>query len=544
MGAEIYANFNLKQNVHLDARLAPVATALDLPDPNNALNFLYEGATVFVKGENVDYQLRKNLLNPSILSWYKTTKGDLVIGEINLLNTATSLDFNQVNPSIDTCYAVKINILEGNTALLKSITNFPSNKDITIFCENGKTLTVENINFNAPSSNHIILENGLNMALIGRAGGPDYLTLRKENNVLVQISARQLVDAGDLLNLKIPVPQDGAPGPQGPIGLTGPAGTNGTNGAGYNATTTLTTDILTTSDTEVLNINIGPNKAYTPGARVRVTSATDPLVYFEGITNSYNINSGILDLANINIKKGNILIDGACNVNVAGESGIQEAFDSNEFRVRKFMYGTFPDTEPFMYRGEGVTKHQALVGGTAATGGNRYFTDFGWRNGNPTDYDPIVTRTGTFANTTLNNLAGTFVMPETGYYNVSVVLQIRFAASNTGFTANPVTNALRDGNSALSSSRSSWIDTGKTGIIGVGVNAINDAAQSAALTSAEALITPETRGISIIGTNITQISQNKLLGFTYVNTTDASFWGGPEGSFLVCYFEARFIKLD
>jgi len=544
MGAEIYANFNLKQNVHLDARLAPVATALDLPDPNNALNFLYEGATVFVKGENVDYQLRKNLLNPSILSWYKTTKGDLVIGEINLLNTATSLDFNQVNPSIDICYAVKINILEGNTALLKSITNFPSNKDITIFCENGKTLTVENINFNAPSSNHIILENGLNMALIGRAGGPDYLTLRKENNVLVQISARQLVDAGDLLNLKIPVPQDGAPGPQGPIGLTGPAGTNGTNGAGYNATTTLTTDILTTSDTEVLNINIGPNKAYTPGARVRVTSATDPLVYFEGITNSYNINSGILDLANINIKKGNILIDGACNVNVAGESGIQEAFDSNEFRVRKFMYGTFPDTEPFMYRGEGVTKHQALVGGTAATGGNRYFTDFGWRNGNPTDYDPIVTRTGTFANTTLNNLAGTFVMPETGYYNVSVVLQIRFAASNTGFTANPVTNALRDGNSALSSSRSSWIDTGKTGIIGVGVNAINDAAQSAALTSAEALITPETRGISIIGTNITQISQNKLLGFTYVNTTDASFWGGPEGSFFVCYFEARFIKLD
>lgn len=544
MGAEIYANFNLKQNVHLDARLAPVATALDLPDPNNALNFLYEGATVFVKGENVDYQLRKNLLNPSILSWYKTTKGDLVIGEINLLNTATSLDFNQVNPSIDICYAVKINILEGNTALLKSITNFPSNKDITIFCENGKTLTVENINFNAPSSNHIILENGLNMTLIGRAGGPDYLTLRKENNVLVQISARQLVDAGDLLNLKIPVPQDGAPGPQGPIGLTGPAGTNGTNGAGYNATTTLTTDILTTSDTEVLNINIGPNKAYTPGARVRVTSATDPLVYFEGITNSYNINSGILDLANINIKKGNILIDGACNVNVAGESGIQEAFDSNEFRVRKFMYGTFPDTEPFMYRGEGVTKHQALVGGTAATGGNRYFTDFGWRNGNPTDYDPIVTRTGTFANTTLNNLAGTFVMPETGYYNVSVVLQIRFAASNTGFTATPATNALRNGNSASSSSRSSWIDTGKTGIIGVGVNAINDAAQSAALTSAEALITPETRGISIIGTNITQISQNKLLGFTYVNTTDASFWGGPEGSFFVCYFEARFIKLD
>ena len=544
MGAEIYANFNLKQNVHLDARLAPVATALDLPDPNNALNFLYEGATVFVKGENVDYQLRKNLLNPSILSWYKTTKGDLVIGEINLLNTATSLDFNQVNPSIDICYAVKINILEGNTALLKSITNFPSNKDITIFCENGKTLTVENINFNAPSSNHIILENGLNMTLIGRAGGPDYLTLRKENNVLVQISARQLVDAGDLLNLKIPVPQDGAPGPQGPIGLTGPAGTNGTNGAGYNATTTLTTDILTTSDTEVLNINIGPNKAYTPGARVRVTSATDPLVYFEGITNSYNINSGILDLANINIKKGNILIDGACNVNVAGESGIQEAFDSNEFRVRKFMYGTFPDTEPFMYRGEGATKHQALVGGTAATGGNRYFTDFGWRNGNPTDYDPIVTRTGTFANTTLNNLAGTFVMPETGYYNVSVVLQIRFAASNTGFTATPATNALRNGNSASSSSRSSWIDTGKTGIIGVGVNAINDAAQSAALTSAEALITPETRGISIIGTNITQISQNKLLGFTYVNTTDASFWGGPEGSFFVCYFEARFIKLD
>lgn len=551
---EIYNNFLLRRAGHIDERLKPVSTVNDLLDPNAALSFLYEGATVWVISEQANYQVRKSLSNPSQLAWYKTTKGDLVIGSVKLDHLATNINLNAVVPNIEECYAVRIEIEGGNSATLTTLTNFPDDKDIIFFCEDGKEITVTNTNFLSPVANRIILENGLDLVLKGRANGPDYLTLRKESQVAVQISARQLLDPAELVSLKLPPGEKGEKGDKGDNGVNGTNGINGETGPGYFAfVESLSTSILSNADTEI-TINIGPGKAYSQNARVRVSYInTITNNFFEGVVNSYDINSGVLNITAIDLKVWDGVtapVSGTWSVNIAGQKALTAAFDDNFLQIRKKLYGA-AHTEPFIFRSapSDPSFHQAICGGTAASGGNYYFTDFGYYNGSLTGYTPIIAKTGIFSSLTMNETFGTFVVPVTGFYNISLILQIRFAASNLGFSTAPSGSFLRDGNTGLANNRTAWVDAGKTAVLGVGAITIasqGSGAQRRALASASEVITPLTRGISITDSNIAKLEAGQIVAFPYVNTTDSAFWTSPDagGEFFVSYFEANFIKLD
>lgn len=121
-----------------------------------------------------------------------------------------------------------------------------------------------------------------------------------------------------------PAGQNGAQGPQGPQGiqgLQGIAGNDGADGYGYNAGSVSTIDVLNTVATTAA-FSINPEKAYTPGARVRVAVSTSPTSnYFEGTVTSYNANTGAMIVSNIDLKVG-IGNYSSWTVNLAGEKGV------------------------------------------------------------------------------------------------------------------------------------------------------------------------------------------------------------------------------
>lgn len=117
--------------------------------------------------------------------------------------------------------------------------------------------------------------------------------------------------------------QTGAPGIQGIQGVQGIAGANGADGAdgyGYNAVSSTNTNILDTAAT-TFNGTISTLKAYTPGARIRFSDTANPAVnYFEGVVNSYDPLTGIIEVISIDVKNGTGTIN-SWNVNSGGEKG-------------------------------------------------------------------------------------------------------------------------------------------------------------------------------------------------------------------------------
>lgn len=135
-----------------------------------------------------------------------------------------------------------------------------------------------------------------------------------------------------------PTGATGATGPTGPAGATGAAGANGTDGAGYNATATFGTDLLTNSNTSI-SITTQANKAYTPGARVRVSVNVSTNTFFEGLVSAYNITTGAMTIDNIDLKSGNSSIPSQLwNINVTGQNSV--GYDSG-WKVMNAHNGTF-----------------------------------------------------------------------------------------------------------------------------------------------------------------------------------------------------------
>lgn len=109
--------------------------------------------------------------------------------------------------------------------------------------------------------------------------------------------------------------------PTGEQGIPGTNGTNGEDGKGYDASSTSSIDVLDTADTSV-SIVITVDKAYSPGARVRVSKVSAPTTnYFEGICTAYNYVTGDMTISSIDVKEGSGTAT-AWNVNLAGEPGL------------------------------------------------------------------------------------------------------------------------------------------------------------------------------------------------------------------------------
>ena len=99
------------------------------------------------------------------------------------------------------------------------------------------------------------------------------------------------------------------------------SGTPGTPGRGYDATSTLSSNILDTPATTMGGV-ISIEKAYTPGARVRFSETANPSVnYFEGIVTAYDPLTGIMAVGFVDLKMGSGTI-AAWDVILAGEMGL------------------------------------------------------------------------------------------------------------------------------------------------------------------------------------------------------------------------------
>jgi hypothetical protein len=206
MASEIYDNLSLKKADHLDARLAPVATAAALPAPTST--FLYEGATIYVKGEKENYRLERDSNN--VLVWVKgstKTRGNSPVldrGVINIAPTTTILDLSLVAPPIASCESVTINISgSGTTASINSITNFPDGAELIFYAEVGKSIKFVHTDFISATANKIVLEHGYDLEIVGRSNANDALILERSYNkatntysdVLIQRGATQFVNS-------------------------------------------------------------------------------------------------------------------------------------------------------------------------------------------------------------------------------------------------------------------------------------------------------------------------------------------------------------
>jgi hypothetical protein len=147
-------------------------------------------------------------------------------------------------------------------------------------------------------------------------------------------------------NLNIPIGPQGEQGPQGIQGIQGipgiqgiqgVAGTNGLDGKGYDATSSTSISILSTTDT-ILSATITQNKAYLPGTRIRFTSSSSLSNYFEGVVSTYNVTTGAIEIINIDLKRGSGT-HATWNVNSTGENSFN-VYDSG-WKVMNAHNGTF-----------------------------------------------------------------------------------------------------------------------------------------------------------------------------------------------------------
>jgi len=208
MSVEIYDNYYPKKAAHVDARLATVTTVALLPDPTVAANFLYEGAVAYVAGTvEKHYKCVMNVGNTA-LEWVLYDSSALVIGTINITPATSSLDLALVSPAIANCYAVKINVVGGISASLQSIVNMPgSDKLITFYVTAGQDVNFKHVDYDAAAPSQIVLENGFDLLLKGRAIGDESLTLKLHGTALCQWDATQFMKSTEwltnLLNIAI-----------------------------------------------------------------------------------------------------------------------------------------------------------------------------------------------------------------------------------------------------------------------------------------------------------------------------------------------------
>lgn len=146
--------------------------------------------------------------------------------------------------------------------------------------------------------------------------------------------AGDLGDQGVAGSIGLQGPQ-GLPGVQGP---DGPPGTDGVGGRGYDAISNTSTDILDTNDS-VVTLIISSEKAYSPGARVRVSSSLTPANFFEGEVVSYNVVTGEMVVGGVTLKSGSGTFS-SWNINLTGEPAA-----STSLQVFS-SYSIAPDQQP------------------------------------------------------------------------------------------------------------------------------------------------------------------------------------------------------
>jgi hypothetical protein len=154
----------------------------------------------------------------------------------------------------------------------------------------------------------------------------------------------------------------GASGSSGGEGIAGPSGGNGIDGFGYNSSSVNSINVLDIPSTTV-NFTIDSEKAYTPGARIRMSDVGNPTTnYFEGEVTAYNPTTGAITVASIDVKEGSGT-HASWNINLAGEIG-----------------STGIDGVQGIQGPAGVAGPQGPIGNTGAAGTNGTdIYDSGWK---------------------------------------------------------------------------------------------------------------------------------------------------------------------
>jgi hypothetical protein len=217
MATEIYSNLDPKKASHLDKRLKFVADVASLPDLTIAENFLYEGATVYVREETNDYQAQFTVASPAQLVWVSLAPQALLEGAISISSSVGNLDLSLVQPPIATCKSVTITVVGGTKSTIKSISNWPEGQRITFYSSIGNIITYAHTDYDQASIGSITSEDGQDIYIEGRTTGNDSVTfeLNKWVNTnginygvsLVQWNATQFIKTSELqqnlLNLVI-----------------------------------------------------------------------------------------------------------------------------------------------------------------------------------------------------------------------------------------------------------------------------------------------------------------------------------------------------
>jgi len=208
MSTEIYDNIQVNKPAPLDAKSVPVAAVGNLPNPNTATNFLYLGAEIFVTGENAKYRVEVDPTNSANRIWVKQAVVTLVAGVINIVGSTTALDFSLVTPAIALCDTVTVNVTGvSTTASISVFLNFPAGFKKTIYVQNGKTLTLKHTDYASANAGQIVLEDGFDMTLTGRAVGNESIIVERNVTAIVQVGATQFIKqsewAKNLLSIAI-----------------------------------------------------------------------------------------------------------------------------------------------------------------------------------------------------------------------------------------------------------------------------------------------------------------------------------------------------
>jgi len=204
MPTEIYDNINLNKPAPLDARLIPVNTRLDLPAASS--NFLFEGAQIYVTTEKAEYRLEKNTSN--VFVWVKQSSGGegLTQGIITILPTTTQIDLTNVSPAIATCDSVVIQISgSATTANIYKIANLPVGQDMRFYVASGKDIVFKHTDLTTASDGALVLEDGRDIQIYGRAVGNEMLWLERNGTALVQRGATQFVGSNEWAQVIIEV---------------------------------------------------------------------------------------------------------------------------------------------------------------------------------------------------------------------------------------------------------------------------------------------------------------------------------------------------
>jgi hypothetical protein len=204
MSTTIHDSLYLAKKELLDARLSPVNDVINLPTLNSTSSYIPEGATILVRNANTNYQAQRDPFNLSNLIWVNIgdTSSAMVIGTINIAPTTTTLDLSVVTPPISTCHSVIVNIISGGiNANINNIINFPSNQNITFYVSIGQQLIFTHTDYDAPGLNTIVIEDGFNFNMFGRADANESITLKKSANKICQVSATQYVKKSEIQQL-------------------------------------------------------------------------------------------------------------------------------------------------------------------------------------------------------------------------------------------------------------------------------------------------------------------------------------------------------